>query len=238
MAAAAVPAALSAAGSIIGGITGGKGAKKAAKISAAATREQIAAANANRDYQYSLNAPSIAHGGAADDRIAALLNLGGDTGAAREGFDAYRGSTGYDFRLTEGLDALNQRGFAGGAGQSGATLKAGVQFNQNTASNEFLRYLQELGGVSSGGATSRGLVAGVGTNTTNQLINASQVGAQQQIGATNAGTANTQDLIQNLINAGNFAYGSSYGGGAKTGGGSFIPTGGFSGVNAPWYIGG
>jgi hypothetical protein len=223
--AAAAPAAIAAVGSIIGGITGGKGAKKAAKISAQATREQIAAANANRDYQYSLNAPSITRGGAADDRISALLNLGGDTEAARAGFDAYRGSTGYDFRLTEGLDAINQRGFAGGAGMSGATLKAGVRFGQDTASNEFLRYLQELGGVSSSGAQARGLVAGVGSTSTGQLINASQIGAQQQIGAVNAGTANTQSLIQNLINSGNYALGSSYSKSPSSAAASYIPQG-------------
>lgn len=192
-------------------------------------------ARQNRDYQYNLNQPSITHGAQADDRIAALLNLGGDPTAAQAGFDAFRGSTGYDFRSTQGLNAINQHGFAGGAGQSGATLKAGVQFNQNIASDEFLKYLQELGGVSAGGATGRGLVAGVGTNTTNQLINASQNGTNLQIANNNANSNNQQQLIQNLVNAGGYALGSSYGG-SKAGVAPY-PTYSGSG-NAPWFVGG
>lgn len=206
---------------IAGGIAAAGALGSAAIASSASSRNastiansqqsQIAAANANRDYQYNLNAPTIAHGGAADDRISALLNLGGDPAAAQAGFDAYRGSTGYDFRQSQGLNAINQHGFAGGTGQSGATLKAGMQFNQNIASDEFLKYLQEVGGVSAQGANARGLVAGVGNNATNQLINASQTGTNLQVGNTNTGAANQENLIQNLVNAGGFAFGSSYG---------------------------
>lgn len=192
-------------------------------------------ARANRDYQYNLNQPSITHGAQADDRMAALLNLGGDTAGAQAGFDAFRGSTGYDFRSTQGLNAINQHGFAGGTGQSGATLKAGMQFNQNIASDEFLKYLQELGGVSAGGAAGRSLVAGVGTNTTNQLINASQTGTQQTLANNNLNSNNQQQLIQNLVNAGGYALGSSYGG-SKAG---IAPYPTYSGSgNAPWFVGG
>lgn len=210
MAAAAVPAALSAAGSIIGGITGGKGAKKAAKIQAQAQREQQAAILANRDYQYSLNAPAINTGNAANDRIAALLNLGGDTAGAQAGFDAFRDSTGYNFRLNQGLGAINGRAFAGGTGQSGANLKALTQFGQNIGSAEFGNYISQLGGLNAGGANARALVAGVGGTSTGQFVNANQVGAAGQIGAVNAGTANTQQLLQNLINSANYSLGSSY----------------------------
>ena len=52
-------AAISAAGSLLGRILGGNSAKKAANIQAQSAREQIAAAEKNRDYQYSLNAPTI-----------------------------------------------------------------------------------------------------------------------------------------------------------------------------------
>lgn len=210
MAAAAVPAALSAAGSIIGGITGGKGAKKAAKIQAQAQREQQAAILANRDYQYDLNAPSITTGNAANDRIAALLNLGGDTEAARAGFDAYRDSTGYNFRLSEGLGAVNGRAFAGGTGQSGANLKALLRFGQNFGSAEFDNYVRQVQGVSASGANARALVAGVGGTSTGQFVNANQVGAAGQVGAVNAATTNTQQLLQNLINSANYSLGSSY----------------------------
>ena len=226
-----IAAGVAAAGAIGASAISSHAASNNSKAIVSAQQLQTNAANQNRDYQYNLNAPQITHGGQADDRIAALLNLGGDTASARAGFDAFRNSTGFDFRQSQGLNAINQHGFAGGAGQSGATLKAGMRFNQNIASDEFLKYLQELGGVSATGANARGLVAGVGNNATNQLINASQNATNQQIANTNASSANQQGLIQNLINAGGFALGSSYGGNKS---GITSP----NNPNAPWYLGG
>lgn len=206
-----VPAGLAAAGSIIGGITGGKGAKKQAKAIQQAQQQQLAFLTANQNRQYDLNAPAIGNGNAADSRIAALLNLGGDTAGAQAGFDAYRNSTGYDFRQERGLQAVNQNRFAGGAGQSGDTLKRLMGFNQNLASSEFGNYLQQLGGVSGTGANARGLVAGVGGQTANLYTNVLGNNLQNQLGALQQGTNNQQSTIQNLLNAGLFAYGSSYG---------------------------
>lgn len=234
MAAALVPAAISGIGSVVGGIAGGKGAKKAAKIQAQSTREQMAFLTGNRDYQYDLNAPQIASGRAADDRIAGLLNIGGDADASRGAFDSYKASTGYDTRLHEALTSVNQRAFAGGAGQSGANLKALQDRGADVAGRYFDTYLGQLGGVSATGAGARSLVANVGTSTTNNLVNASQNGATGQINAVNAGNQNFQSTLQNLINAGSFAYGSSYGGAGKSGGGYVLPP---PSSNGAWYQG-
>lgn len=206
-----VAAGISAAGSILGGVAGGKGAKKQARIAQQTQQQGIAAAERNRDYQYGLNAPTIAAGGQAEGTIAALLGLGGNTAAAQQAFDTYRGSTGYQFRLGEGLSAVNNRAFAGGAGQSGATLKALLERGQNIASSEFGNYLGQLGGLQAAGANARGLVAGVGTNSANQMIGSINLGGQMQTNANAAQTANTQQLIQNLINSASSAFGSSYG---------------------------
>ncbi len=210
--AAAVPAIAAGVGSIIGGITGGKGAKKQAKAIEKSTAAQLAYARENRDFQYGLNLPQITYGRAADDRIAGLLNLGGDPAASAAAFEDYKRSVGYDTRLTEALQATNQRAFAGGMGQSGAALKALQTRGADVAGRYFDTYLGQVGGVSANGSNARSLVAGVGTNTANQMINTQQNGLTAQINAINAGTANTQNTLQNLINAGNFAYGSSYGG--------------------------
>lgn len=210
-----VAAGIAAAGAVAGGVVAAGATKKAAKTQANATNQQIAAANANRDYQYNLNAPTIALGGKAENTIGALLGLGGDATAAGKAFDTFRGSTGYNFRLNEGLSAVNNGHFAGGLGQSGANLKALMERGQQIGSAEFGSYLGQLGGLQAMGAQARGLVAGVGNNSTNQLINASQNGANAQGGYIMAGAANTQNMIQNLVNAGLYAYGSSYGGGAR-----------------------
>lgn len=213
--AALVPAGLAAAGSIIGGITGGKGAKKQAKAIAKSTADQIAFARENRDYQYGVNEPQINYGRAADDRLAGLYNIGGDPAASAAAFEAWKASTGYDTTRREALDAVNQRAFAGGAGQSGAALTALQDRAGQVADRGFGSYTDGVRAISSTGANARGLVAGVGNNATMQLINASQNGANGQVAAIGANTANTQNTLQNLINAGQFAYGSSYGGGAK-----------------------
>src|SRR6187551_488591 len=101
--AALAPAALAAGGSIISGITGGKAAKKQAKAIKESTAAQIAFARENLDRQTSLNQPQINYGRAADDRIAGLLNIGGDPAASAAAFEDYKLSTGYDTRLQEAL---------------------------------------------------------------------------------------------------------------------------------------
>lgn len=195
-------AGISAVGSLVGGIAGGKGAKKAGKAAARSQREQIAALERNRGLQYSLNAPTIGQGGAADNAIAGLLRIGGDPAASERAYDQFKASTGYSTRLNEGLGSTNNSYFAGGLGQSGANLKALTRFGQDYASNEFGKYMGYLGGVSATGQGARSLVAGVGNNATNQFMNASQTGSAGQIAAINAGTANTQNMIQNLANTG------------------------------------
>lgn len=203
-------AAIGAAGSVIGGITGGKGAKKAAQIQAQSTQAQIAAANANRDYQYQLNAPTIGYGNAADDRIAGLLNIGGDPAASAAAYGAYKDSTGYTSRLMEGQNSINSNAYAGGLGRSGATLKALTRFGQDYATRDFGNYVNMLGGVSANGASARGLVAGVGQNTVNQFAQSNQAGADAAGNAAIIQANNNASAVQGLFNAGAYALGSSY----------------------------
>lgn len=207
-----IAAGIGAAGALVSSKISSDASKRNARTAAAAQASEQAFATQNRDYQYSLNAPTIRNGGAADDRIAGLLNIGGDPAASAAAFGDYKASTGYDSRLRENLQSVNQRAFAGGAGQSGAALKALQTRGDDVAGRYFDTYLGQLGGVSATGAGARSLVAGVGSNATNQLIQASQQGAQSQIGIANQNTQNLTGGIQNLLNAGLYAYGSSYGG--------------------------
>ena len=73
-----IAAGVAAVGAIGSAAISSSASKNASKVAANSTTQQINATNANRDYQYNLNAPTITHGGAADDRISALLNLGGE----------------------------------------------------------------------------------------------------------------------------------------------------------------
>lgn len=73
-------AGISAAGSLLGGLFGSSGAQKAAKMQLKATREQIAATERNRDYQYGLNAPTIHTSDRAANLFAGFLGAGDPQG--------------------------------------------------------------------------------------------------------------------------------------------------------------
>lgn len=205
-----IAAGVAAAGAIAGGAISASATQKAAQASTDSTSQQIAASNANRDYQYNLNAPAIQGGAVADARIQALLGLGGDAAAAGQAFDAYRGSTGYDFRVQQGEGAINSNAYARGMGNSGATLKALTQYGQGVASQEFGNYLGQLGGVSSTGANARGLVAGVGNNAANTQAQALAANGTNQGNAAIAQGQNMSGLLQNLAQIGGSALSSSY----------------------------
>lgn len=202
-----IAAGIAAAGAIGGGLISSKASSKAAQASQNATNQQIAASNANRDYQYDLNASTIAGGGAADSRIQALLGLGGDADAAGKAFADYRGSTGYDFRTQQGEGAINSNAYARGMGNSGATLKALTNYGQNAASAEFGNYLGQLGGVSAQGASARGLVAGVGGNAANTQAQALAANGQNQGQAALASGQAWSGVLQNLAGIGGAAIG-------------------------------
>jgi len=89
--------------------------------------------------------------------------------AQENAFGTFRNSTGYQFRLNEGQDALNS-GYAGrGVLRSGAAAKGFADYNQNVASNEFgnyMGYLSNQQGVGLGGASA---LAGVGQNYVNNV---------------------------------------------------------------------
>lgn len=91
--------------------------------------------------------------------------------AANAAFGQYRNSTGYDFRMKQGLDAVNS-GYAGaGTIKSGAAMKAVSDYGQGMASQEFGNYLGALGSQQGVGLTAAGSQAGVATNFANSLGN-------------------------------------------------------------------
>lgn len=126
--------------------------------------------------------------------------------AANNAFDIYRGSTGYQFRLGEGMNALNS-GYAGaGVLQSGDAMRSAVQFGQDFASNEFGNYMGYLGNQQGVGLSAGSAVAGVGQNYANN------VSAQNTMNAANQANAITsrQDPFANAlgsIGGGLFSYG-------------------------------
>jgi hypothetical protein len=128
------------------------------------------------------------------------------TDRARAAFDQFRNSTGYQFRLGEGMNALNS-GYAGaGTIQSGAAMRDAVKYGQDFASNEFGNYMGALGNQQGVGVQSGGAAAGVGIDSANSL---SQIYGNRADAIGNASLANAQN-INSLIGtgmAGIFKYG-------------------------------
>jgi hypothetical protein len=91
--------------------------------------------------------------------------------AARAAFDQFRNSTGYQFRLGEGMNAVNS-GYAGaGTIKSGAAMKAATEYGQNFASNEFANYANLLNNQAGKGLSAASAQAGVSQNLGNNLAN-------------------------------------------------------------------
>ncbi|REF72388.1 hypothetical protein [Paracoccus versutus] len=108
-------------------------------------------------------------------------------GSAYGGFTA---TPGYEFRLQSGNESINALAGARGGLNSGATLKALADYNQNIASEEYGNYLNRLAGLTdmgasaaSGQAGANNALAQMGSNSLAQKGNAQSAGA---IGIGNA----------------------------------------------------
>jgi len=99
----------------------------------------------------------------AQNAIAALLGLGGDPAAAEQAFQQYQDSTGYQFRLNEGMSAITGSAAARGLLNSGATAKGLTQYGQDLATQEFNNYLNQLLGQQASGLTSAYTTGQAGT---------------------------------------------------------------------------
>lgn len=142
-------------------------------------------------------APFLQNGTNASNALGDYLGTSGNTGAANYGAGtaAFNPSDltndpGYQFNLSQGMNALNNSEAAAGGLQSGAAIKAAQQFAQGLAgttfNNAFNRDLQTKQNTISAltGATTPGLTAGLGTADVNNNI-----GTAESKGTT--GTINT-----------------------------------------------
>lgn len=131
---------------------------------------------------------------------------GGSTGQTAQqaqlgAFDTFRNSTGYQFRLGEGLDAVNS-GYAGaGLLQSGAALRGITEYGQNFASNEFGNYVGLLSGQQGTGLQAAGAQAGVGVNYANAASSINQNNANALSNAAVARANNSNSVIGGIGNA-------------------------------------
>ena len=127
---------------------------------------------------------------------------------AQSAFDQFRKSTGYQFRLGEGMNALNS-GYAGkGVIRSGAAMKGIQEYGQNFASGEFGNYmnlLQTQQNVGAGAATAQ---AGVAQNFANNVTNLHTANSNALASGAVARAQNGAGMISGLAGIANSTVGS------------------------------
>jgi hypothetical protein len=166
------------------------------------------------------------HGRAAGDELPmtggaaqAQQPQGDPNAAAQAAFKQYQDSTGHQFRLKTGANALTSNRLTAGLGRSGATLKALTQYGQDVGTGDFNNYLGLLSGQQNVGLSGANALAGVGTNYANAVGANNDSAASARGNAALVGAGQTNALMGQLASAaGNAAgaYGSSYGGGGGT----------------------
>lgn len=215
VAAIAGSAVVGAASSILGGRSQAKAADKAAKEQAKATKLTIKAQEKALERQIGLQEPFRQTG------VNALADYGTASQYTPFGMDQFQADPGYQFRMSEGLKALERSAASRGILQSGGTLKDITRFGQDAASQEyqnaFQRYLAERQQklqpleyrIGLGQAAASGQAANVGTSAgrTGELTQAlGNIRSAGIMGQANAFT-NTLGNLSNLATQGAQAYG-------------------------------
>ncbi len=112
--------------------------------------------------------------------------------------DNFSGDPGYQFRMGEGMKAINNGASARGMGNSGATMKALLKYGQDYSSNEYNNaYNRNFGRLST--------LAGFGQNANQQMagaaqnygnnVSANQIGLGNAQGAAHIAQANRQSQM-------------------------------------------
>jgi len=205
--------------SIIGGNKAANAQKYAADQSAAVQQRIF-------DQTREDNAPWRNVGQSALYRLAGLSGLSkdGKGNAGRPNYSAFTSSPGYQFRLDEGMKAIERSAAARGGLRSGATMKSLNNYAQGEASQEYGNEWNRMAGLAGVGQTANSQNQQAGQNYANNLQNA----------YTNAGNArasayqNTASAISSSVNglASIYGYNATFGGGggsppSSTGGGAF-----------------
>ena len=192
-------------GSVLSGLMGSSAAKSAAST-------QADAANRAADLQYkqwqeqvALQKPWLQAGETALNKLVPLA-----TNYTPFGMDQFQQDPGYQFRLSEGLKALDRQAAARGGLISGAALKAAGRYGQDYASGEYqnafnryqteraaqLQPLQSLAGV---GQTTAQQIGQAGTQMASNVGEAQAAAAQARAsGYTGAANALTGSLNTGL----------------------------------------
>ena len=104
---------------------------------------------------------TAAQTGGAASAISALLGNGGTQGQ-QDAFNNFKNSSGYNFDLQQGTNAITGSAAAKGLLNSGSTAKAISNYGQNTANNFLQQYIQNQMGEAGLGIQANNSINGAG----------------------------------------------------------------------------
>jgi len=204
-------AAVGAAGSAYAGNKAAKAQKSAANTAASNEQAMFEAQREDNQKYYDLGkedvnsnfglasgalSPYANQGAAATNRLSALAGLNGSTALT----SALQQDPGYQFRMDQGVNALDRSAAARGMLQSGAQSKALLNYGQGLASSELNNAFQRVGAVQGNAQQASGALASLYQNQGTTLSNLSSRQASQNQ-ALSQNTSNA--LGQYTMNAGN-----------------------------------
>lgn len=190
-------------GAAISGISGAIGADKAADAARSASRRS----NALQRYMYDTNradqAPWRNIGVQALGQLGSVygFNTNGKATGQPGNFDAFTQSPDYQFRLTQGINALDRSAASRGRLYSGAQMRAAQDYGQGAASQEYGNWFNRLSSLAGNGQAATNQVGQYGMNYANQ--------AGQNF--MNAGNAQASSYMNRANALGNFVSDAAYG---------------------------
>jgi hypothetical protein len=165
-----------AAAALIGGSMQARAAKSAAQTSAEATDRATELQRQQYEQNIARQQPFLQGGTEDYNRLRSLMS--GGPGAAQNFLQM---DPGYQFRLSEGMKALDRQAAARGGLISGGALKAAQRYGQDLGSQEFGAAYNRLAGLADVGPRAAGVMSGLGqtyaTNVGNMMLGQGQTAA-------------------------------------------------------------
>ncbi len=180
-------------GGIVGGVIGGIGA-----LSGGSKAKSADLTGFNYLTGKSGVTSDVTAGSAATSNIGQLLGTQPMQQGTQSGLNNYLNSTGYNFQLQQGSQAITGSAAARGVLNSGATGKALTKFGQSIGGEYFNNYLNQLGGQAQRGLTASGQIGAAGTQGGVAAGGAQQTAATGFAGNVAGGLANSP-MAQNFF---------------------------------------
>lgn len=187
---------ISAGGSLLGGMSQASAAKDASAQQAQAAQQALNFQKHVYNESQQNFRPYLQTGEGALHQLAGLYGLPGGTSGTpgMQNFNAFTQSPDYQFAQQQGNLAIQRSGAAQGNYLSGGQIKAGEQFGQGLASQQYGNYFNRLMGLATMGQNSAANSATSGGNMANTIGN-TQLAQGAYQGAGTIGQANAYSSI-------------------------------------------